>query len=69
MNDFFVIAELQSKSVSELRMLYNKMSGALIQSHGGTLQRAFALASLENITRERNKRLADEFTKLSGPGA
>ncbi len=51
--------ELASKSVSELRGLYRKVFNALVQSAPGSAERRNALASLENISRELNRRYAN----------
>ena len=53
--------ELQPRSLSELSDLFGKVSKGLVLTRRGTPERRNALASLENIARERRARLA-------GPG-
>lgn len=53
--------ELQPRSLSELSDLFRKVSKGLVLTRCGTPERRNALASLENIARERRARLA-------GPG-
>jgi|CXWL01.1.fsa_nt_gi hypothetical protein len=50
--------ELASKSILELRGLYSKTFNALVQSVPESAGRRNALASLENISRELNRRYA-----------
>jgi hypothetical protein len=53
--------ELQPRSLSELSDLFGKVSKGLVLTRSGSPERRNALASLENIARERRARLA-------GPG-
>ena len=53
--------ELASKSVSELRGLYRTVFNTLVQSVPESAERRNALASLENISRELNRRYADQW--------
>lgn len=59
--------ELASKGVSELRGLYRKAFNALVQSVPGSAERRNALASLENISRELNRRYANQWRLDAGP--
>ncbi len=59
--------ELASKSVSELRGLYRKVFNALVQSAPDSVERRNALASLENISRELNRRYANQWRLDAGP--
>lgn len=53
--------ELQPRSLSDLADLFGKVSKGLVLTRRGTPERRNALASLENIARERR-------TRLAGPG-
>jgi hypothetical protein len=53
--------ELQPRSLSELSDLFGKVSKGLVLTRRGSPERRNALATLENIARERRARLA-------GPG-
>ncbi len=59
--------ELATKSVSELRGLYRKVFNALVQSAPGSAERRNVLASLENISRELNRRCTNQCRLDAGP--
>jgi hypothetical protein len=52
--------ELASKSILELRGLYRTAFNALVQSVPESTERRNALASLENISRELNRRYSNQ---------
>jgi len=58
--------DLASKSESELRGLYRKAFNALVQSTPNSAERRNALASLENISREINRRYSDQWKMDAG---
>ncbi len=51
MNKLMTIAELQSRTESDLRALFRQASQALARTTTGTPERRIGLASLENISR------------------
>ena len=53
--------DLASKGECELRGLYRMTFNALVQSAPESAERRNALASLENISREINKRYSDQW--------
>ena len=50
--------ELHQRSENELSALFSMVSKALVRTERGTPERRNALASLENIARERAARMA-----------
>jgi hypothetical protein len=50
--------ELQQRSESELSALFRKVSEGLVRTRRGSPERRNALASLENISRLRAKRMS-----------
>ena len=55
-------SELQHRTTGELSALFHKVSQELVQSKANTAKRRNALASLENISREKTARYAKRFT-------
>ncbi len=51
MNKLLTIAELQSRSETELRALFRQANQALTRSATGTPERRTGLATMENISR------------------
>ena len=54
-------SELQTRTDGELSALFRKVSQELVQSKANTAKRRNALASLENISREKRVRYAKRF--------
>ena len=55
-------SELQTRTTGELSALFHKVSQELVQTKPDTAKRRNALASLENISREKTARYAKRFT-------
>ena len=61
MTHFITNHELARLSLHELQGLYRKVFNDLVQSQPGTPERRNALASLDNIQRELNRRYACQW--------